>query len=149
MREEVGSQRLDQLYGWSTCGCRECHPSPAISTLTPGLKGGEHRAITFTFLYWAFYRVLQLIQLIGGSDTDLAIEVIMLRHEVAVRRRQVHQPMLESVDRAVLAGLAEYSRADNSGASFSDRKPPSLAPGSRRWALDLPCVPRMHPANVS
>jgi len=58
------------------------------------------------FLYRAFCRVLQLICLVGRSDTDLAIEVVMLRHEAAVLRRQVHRPALEPADRAVLAGLA-------------------------------------------
>lgn len=41
-------------------------------------------------LYRAFCRVLQIIRLIGRSGTDLAIGVVMLRHEVAVLRRQVH-----------------------------------------------------------
>jgi hypothetical protein len=54
----------------------------------------------------AFCRVLGLIRLIDRSDTDLAIELVMLRHEVAVLRRQVHRPALEPADRAVLAGLA-------------------------------------------
>ncbi len=62
--------------------------------------------MTLSFLYWAFCRILQLIRLIGRSDTDLAIEVVMLRHEVAVLRRQVHRPALQSADRAVMAGLA-------------------------------------------
>jgi len=62
--------------------------------------------MTLSFLYRVFCRVLQLIRLIGRSDTDLAIEVVMLRHEVAVLRRQVHRPALEPADRAVLAGLA-------------------------------------------
>ena len=62
--------------------------------------------MTLSFLYWAFCRVLQLIRLIARSDTDLAIEVVMLRHEVAVLRRQVHRPALEPADRALLAGLA-------------------------------------------
>jgi hypothetical protein len=49
--------------------------------------------MTLSFLYWAFCywascRVLQLIRLIARSDTDLAIEVVILRHEVAVLRRQ-------------------------------------------------------------
>ena len=61
--------------------------------------------MTLSFLYRAFCRVLQFIRLIGRSDTDLAIEVVMLRHEVAVLRRQVHRPALEPADRAVLAGL--------------------------------------------
>jgi hypothetical protein len=50
-------------------------------------------------------RVLQLIRLIGRKDTDLAIEIIMLRHEVAVLRHQVHRPALQPADRAVVAGL--------------------------------------------
>jgi len=62
--------------------------------------------VILSFLYRAFCRVLQLIRLIGRSGTDLAIEVVMLRHEVAVLRRQVHRPALQPADRAVLAGLA-------------------------------------------
>ena len=82
------------------------HPWPTTGTLTPGLGRGEHPAVTLSFLYRAFCRVLQLIRLAGRSDADLAIEVVILRHEVAVLRRQVHRPALEPADRAVLAGLA-------------------------------------------
>jgi len=91
-----------------SCRCRECHPYPwpATSTVTPGLVRGEHPAVTVSFLYRAFCRVVQLIRLIGRSNTNLAIEVVMLRPEVAVLRRQVHRPALEPADRAVLAGLA-------------------------------------------
>ena len=62
--------------------------------------------MTFSFLYWAFCCVLQLIRLIGRRDTYLAIEVVMLRHEVGILRRQVRRPALEPANRAVLAGLA-------------------------------------------
>jgi hypothetical protein len=55
------------------------------------------------FLYRAFCRGLPLIRLIGRSHADAAIEVVVLRHEAAVLRRQVERPAL---DRAVLAGLA-------------------------------------------
>jgi putative transposase len=66
----------------------------------------EHPAVTLSFLYRAFWRILQLIRLVFRRDTDLAVEVVIPRHEVAVLRRQVHRPALESADRAVLAGLA-------------------------------------------
>ena len=62
--------------------------------------------MTLSFLYRAFCHVLQVVGLLGRSDTDLAIEVVMLRHEVAVLWRQVPRPALEPADRAVLAGLA-------------------------------------------
>jgi putative transposase len=62
--------------------------------------------MTLSFLYRAFCRVLQHVRLIGRSNTNLTIEVVVLRHEVAVLRHQVHRPALEPADRAVLAGLA-------------------------------------------
>ena len=74
--------------------------------------------MTFSFLYRAFCRVLQLVRLARRSDTDLAIEVVMLRHEVAVLRRQVHRPMLQPADRAVLAGLARLLPRQRLGRLF-------------------------------
>ncbi len=62
--------------------------------------------MALSFLYRAFCRVLQLVRLTRRRDIDLAIEVVMLRHEVAVLRRQVHRPALEPADRAVLAAFA-------------------------------------------
>ena len=59
--------------------------------------------MTLLFLYRAFWRAIRLIRLICRSDTDLVVEVVVLRHEVAVLRRQVHRPALEPADRAVLA----------------------------------------------
>jgi len=57
-------------------------------------------------LYRAFCRLLQLIRLTCRSDTDLVVEVVLLRHEVAVLRRQVPRPVLQPADQAVSAGLA-------------------------------------------
>ena len=62
--------------------------------------------MTLSFLYRAFCRVLHVVRLLARSDSDLAIEGVMLRHEVAVLGRQVQRPALEPADRAVLAGLA-------------------------------------------
>jgi len=97
----------------------------------PGLRRGKHPAMTLSFLYRAFCRVPQLIGLIGRSDTDLAVEVVMLRHEVAVLRRQVHRPALEPADRAVLAGLARLVPRRRLGRFFV--RPETLL----RWHRDL------------
>jgi len=87
--------------------------------------------VTLSLLYRAFCRVLQLIRLICRRDTDLAIEVVILRHEVAVLRRQVHRPALEPADRAVLAGLAGLLPPHRLGHLFV--QPATLL----RWHRDL------------
>ena len=61
--------------------------------------------MALSFLYLAFVRILELIRLRRSGCDDLAIEVVILRHEVAVLRRQVHRPALRPSDRALLAGL--------------------------------------------
>src|ERR1019366_6309363 len=61
--------------------------------------------MALSFLYLAFVRVLQFVRLSCRKDADLAIEIVMLRHEVAVLRRQVNRPALQPADRAVLGGL--------------------------------------------
>jgi hypothetical protein len=50
--------------------------------------------VALSFLYIAFVRLLQLLRLSRSRQEDLAIEVVMLRHEVAVLRRQVARPAL-------------------------------------------------------
>jgi hypothetical protein len=48
--------------------------------------------MTLSFPYLAFTRVLELVRLSRRDRDELAIEVVMLRHEVAVLRRQVVRP---------------------------------------------------------
>jgi len=68
--------------------------------------------MALSFLYIAFFRVLELLRLRGCDTTDLAIEVVILRHEVAVLRQQVARPTLRPADRALLAELSRLlSRA--------------------------------------
>jgi hypothetical protein len=50
--------------------------------------------VALSFLYIAFVRSLQLVRLSWSEQQDLAIEVVMLRHEVAVLRGQVARPAL-------------------------------------------------------
>jgi hypothetical protein len=77
-------------------------------------------------LYVAFVRVVQLVRLSCQAQDDLAIEILMLRHEVAVLRRQVDRPALRPADRALLAGLSRLlSRARRGGFLFS--QPPCRA----------------------
>jgi putative transposase len=62
--------------------------------------------MALSFLYLAFTRILQLVRLGQRDGDELAIEIVMLRHEVAVLRRQVVRPALRPSDRALFAGLS-------------------------------------------
>jgi putative transposase len=87
--------------------------------------------MALTFLYRAFCRILQILRRLGQDRTELAGEVVMLRHEVTVLRRQISRPSLQPADRAILAGLAGLvSRARRCGMLV---QPETLL----RWHRDL------------
>jgi hypothetical protein len=83
---------------------------PKVSSTCPHLdlsvEWQRRSAVALSFLYMAFVRWLQLLPLRKRDCADLAIEVVMLRHEVAVLRRQIARPALQPADRALLAGLS-------------------------------------------
>ena len=87
--------------------------------------------MALSFFYLAFVRLLQLVRLSRRGQQELAVEVVMLRHEVAVLRRQVVRPALQPADRAVLAGLSRLLSAARRGRFFV--QPETLL----RWHRDL------------
>ena len=87
--------------------------------------------MALSFLYLAFTRILELVRLSRRDGDELAIEVVMLRHEVAVLRRQVVRPALRPADRALLAGFGR--RLDRRGRGRFFVQPETLL----RWHRDL------------
>jgi putative transposase len=57
-------------------------------------------------LYLLFCQVLRWLALLARSSAAKDAELLVLRHEVAVLRRQAARPRVNWADRAVLAGLA-------------------------------------------
>ncbi|MFI7418684.1 hypothetical protein [Nonomuraea sp. NPDC049684] len=57
-------------------------------------------------LYVILGRVLRLLVLLGRDDRSKDVEIVVLRHQVAVLRRQVNRPDLRPQDRVLLAALS-------------------------------------------
>jgi hypothetical protein len=61
--------------------------------------------VSLRLLYLVFLQLLNLLLLLGRSPASKNIELLVLRHEVAVLRRAHPKPRLDWADRAVFAAL--------------------------------------------
>jgi transposase InsO family protein len=59
-----------------------------------------------SLVYLLLRRVLQMLTQLVRDDGAKDVEILVLRHQVAVLRRQVQRPKLEPADRIVLAALS-------------------------------------------
>jgi transposase InsO family protein len=57
-------------------------------------------------LYLGVCRLLELIVLLGRGDRAKELEILVLRHELAILRRQAGRPRLEAHDRLLLAAFS-------------------------------------------
>jgi putative transposase len=62
--------------------------------------------VAFRLTYLLLARVLSWLALLARSDVAKDVEILMLRHEVAVLRRNNPRPMMSWLDRAVLSALS-------------------------------------------
>jgi hypothetical protein len=64
--------------------------------------------VSLRLLYLIFDRLLHWLSLLGRGSSSKDIELLVLRHEVAVLRRSNPRPRLDWADRALLAGFIRH-----------------------------------------
>jgi putative transposase len=102
--------------------------------------------VVWSFVYLALGRVLELIMLCCRSAEAKETEILVLRHELAVLRRQRPRPRLQSKDRALLAALSRH--VPRARWSVFLVKPETLLGWHRRMVRQrwtYPSVPRGRP----
>src|SRR4051795_3566239 len=63
-------------------------------------------AVSASLVYLLLRQVVQMLTQLARDGGAKDVELLVLRHQVAVLRRQVHRPALEPADRVVLAALS-------------------------------------------
>ena len=62
--------------------------------------------MALSLLYMMLRHMLELLAVMARSDIDKNVEILVLRHEIAVLRRQVKRPRYRPAERAWLSALA-------------------------------------------
>jgi putative transposase len=63
--------------------------------------------VVWSFVYLAIRSLFALVLLLGRSDRSKELEILVLRHELAVLRRRSGRSRIERADRALLATLSQ------------------------------------------
>ncbi len=94
-------------------------------------------------LYVVICRLLDLIVLVGRSDRAKELEILVLRHELSILRRQVNRPQFQPHDRLLLAAFSRMLPRRSWNAFFV--QPETLLHWHRRLVARRSTYPHRRP----
>lgn len=94
-----------------------------------------------SLVYLLFRRVLAVAALRLRSRDFKELEIVVLRHELAVLRRQIARPRLEDADRVFLAAASRLLRGTGQQSFFVRPDTAWLAPPACSETLDVRGAP--------
>jgi len=80
-------------------------------------KLGRSQAISASLVYLLLRQVLRMLTQLARDGGAIDVELLMLRHQVAVLRRQMHRPDLQPADRVVLSALSRLLPRHGAGSA--------------------------------
>ena len=97
----------------------------AFDWLMRGFVGaaGTIRVVSASLVYLLLRQILQMLTQLARDGGAKDVELLILRHRVAVLRRRVHRPDLEPADRVGLAALSRLVPRRQWSAFFVTRLP--------------------------
>ncbi len=94
--------------------------------------------MVWSFVYLVVRNLFALVWLLGRPCRSKELEILVLRHELAILRRQAAPPKLTRADRALLAALSRsLPRAGLDELPREAGHAPALAPPPGRPPLDV------------
>jgi putative transposase len=95
--------------------------------------------------YLTLCRSIQLLALAARGDAAKDLEIVVLRHQLAVLRRQIPRPRLEPADRALLAAVSRVLPRARWSCFFV--QPETLLRWHRRLVAGAWAYPHRQPAD--
>ena len=130
-----------------SCGCR-------FSAIVVELAGrrsatfGTIHAVTLRLMYLVVLRLISRVALLARSDVSKDAEILVLRHQLAVLRRQVARPRPSWADRAVICALARMlSTVRRRHRRHGARQRILLEPGVLRFKARRDCCDQVVPVS--
>jgi hypothetical protein len=82
---------------------RTCWACGPVASAIPVLWRSR---LLWSLVYWVVRRLFELVVLLGRSPRSKELEILVLRHELSILRRQTQRPRLRQADRLLLTALS-------------------------------------------